>query len=182
VYTQPDNFGADARFSTVFAHDVPVHRTWIERPVETASAVVFDRPKQRPVEICAMPGHGQIGLDRTLRGGIDGHKADLGALAFNPEMHDALAAMQVLYPETAELFTADPMIEQGGQQRWCGMAPLGHKAPRPQNHRWLPRPSRGRSGEPFLLLPSEYAVGHTFVEVGRADDGIYASEPQPLSY
>jgi hypothetical protein len=25
------------------------------------------------------------------------------------------------------------------------------------------RGSRGRSGEPFLLLPGEYAVGHTFV-------------------
>ena len=35
------------------------------------------------------------------------------------------------------------------------------------------RGSRGRSGEPFLLLPGEYAVGHTFVEVGRTDDGLY---------
>jgi hypothetical protein len=32
-----------------------------------------------------------------------------------------------------------------------------------------------------LLLPGEYAVGHTFEKVGRTDDGLYAPEPQPLS-
>jgi hypothetical protein len=33
-----------------------------------------------------------------------------------------------------------------------------------------------------LLLPGAHAVGHTFVEVGRTDDGFDAPEPQPLSY
>src|SRR5271156_654429 len=41
--------------------------------------------------------------------------------------------------------------------------------------------TRGQSVEAFTLLPSAHAVGHTFVKVGRPDDGLYAREPQPLS-
>jgi len=71
VNAQPDNFGTDARFSSVFAHDVAVHRTGIEVPVETAGAVVFDRAKQGTLEISAMPGRCQIGLDRPKRCRVD---------------------------------------------------------------------------------------------------------------
>ena len=59
MHTQPDDFGADAGFSPVFDDNVAVHRAGIERPVETAGAVVFDRAKQRALEIGAMPGDGQ---------------------------------------------------------------------------------------------------------------------------
>jgi zinc transporter len=50
-------------------------------------------------------------------------------------------------------------------------------APSPHTRRSLPSPSVGRSDAPFLLLPGEYAVGHTFVEVGRTDGSLYAPEP-----
>jgi len=56
VHAQPDDFGTNARFSAVFAHYVAVHRAGIERPVETAGAVVFDRPEQSAFEIAAMSG------------------------------------------------------------------------------------------------------------------------------
>src|SRR5271163_2195604 len=44
-----------------------------------------------------------------------------------------------------------------------------------------PAQTRGQRGEPFSLLPSAHAIGHTFVEVRWPDDGLYAREPQPLS-
>ncbi len=34
----------------------------------------------------------------------------------------------------------------------------------------------------FLLLPGEYTVGHTFVEIGRAYGSLYPPEPHPLPY
>ena len=33
-----------------------------------------------------------------------------------------------------------------------------------------------------MLLPGTHAIGHTFVEVGRAHDGLYASEAHALPY
>jgi len=55
----------------------------------------------------------QIFFDETLRGGMSGNEPDLVALAFDPKMHDALAALQILYPQTAEFFAPDAVIEQG---------------------------------------------------------------------
>jgi hypothetical protein len=54
----------------------------------------------------------QIVLDRALRGGVDRDKADLGALAPDPEVQHTLAAVQVLDPKPAELFAADAVIER----------------------------------------------------------------------
>ena len=113
--TEAVDFGADAGFPAVFDDDVAVDRSWIERPVEAAGAVVFDRAEQRPIEIGAMPGHRQIGLDRALRRGVDRNEADLGALALDAEMHHTLPAVQIFHPEPAELFTANAVIEQGGE-------------------------------------------------------------------
>src|ERR1700752_1336542 len=42
--------------------------------------------------------------------------------------------------------------------------------------------SRGHSVEAFLPLPGAHAVGHTFVEVGRADGSLYAREPHLFPY
>src|SRR6516162_5555154 len=50
--------------------------------------------------------------------------------------------------------------------------PPGHSTARSCRH----------SIEPFLPLPGAHAVGHTFVEVGRADGGLYAAEAHPLPY
>jgi hypothetical protein len=33
-----------------------------------------------------------------------------------------------------------------------------------------------------MLLPGAHAIGHTFVEVGRAHDGLYTPEPHALPY
>ena len=33
-----------------------------------------------------------------------------------------------------------------------------------------------------MLLPGAHAIGHTFVEVGRAHNDLYAPKPQSLSY
>lgn len=42
--------------------------------------------------------------------------------------------------------------------------------------------ARECSIEAFSLLPCAHAVGHTLVEVGRADDSLYARLPHPLPY
>jgi hypothetical protein len=34
----------------------------------------------------------------------------------------------------------------------------------------------------YLLLPGAHAIGHTFMEVGRAHDGLYTPKPHLLSY
>ena len=68
-----------------------------------------------PSTSVAMSGPRQILLDRPLRGRVDRDKADLVALAVDPEMHDALTAVQVPDPEPAELLAADAVIEQGGE-------------------------------------------------------------------
>ena len=36
-------------------------------------------------------------------------------------------------------------------------------------------PSRGRSVDPFLLLPGAHPVGHAFVEISRTDGGFYTA-------
>src|SRR6202011_210559 len=82
------------------------------------------------------------------------------------------AAALVHYPQRPRLDRIG--LPQPGRNRELTLPRLHHR-------RSLPLRSRGRSGEPFLLLPGEYAVGHTFEKVGRTDDGLYAPEPQPLS-
>src|ERR1700759_2688604 len=77
-----------------------------------ASPVVPDRPEQGTFDIAAMSRPPQIVIDRALRGRIDRDKTDLVALALDPKMQDALAAMQVLDPESAELFAANAVIQQ----------------------------------------------------------------------
>ena len=44
------------------------------------------------------------------------------------------------------------------------------------------RVAAGTASRLSLLLPGAHAVGHTFVEVSRTDDSLYAPEPHPLSY
>ena len=62
-----------------------------------------------------MTGQHQVFFDQALRGHMHRHKAYFVALAFNPEVHYAVAALNVPDPEGAELFTADAVIEQGGE-------------------------------------------------------------------
>src|SRR5262249_25732231 len=40
---------------------------------------------------------------------------------------------------------------------------------------------RGQAIDLFLPLPGAHAVGHTLIEVSRADGGLYACEPKRLS-
>src|SRR6516162_7789867 len=64
-----------------------------------------------------MTGHSEIGLNRPERSRVDRNKSDLGALASNPKMQHALAAVQVLHLEATQLFTADAVVKQGRENR-----------------------------------------------------------------
>ena len=58
--------------------------------------------------------------------------------------------------------------------------PVGEacQRPHPSHHSAAPR---GQAIDLFLPSPSAHAVGHTLIEVSRADGGLYACEPKPLS-
>ena len=45
------------------------------------------------------------------------HEPDFVALAFDSEVHDALAALHIPWAQRAQLLTADTVIEQDGQYR-----------------------------------------------------------------
>jgi hypothetical protein len=46
---------------------------------------------------------------------VNGNKPDFVALALDTEVHDALAALHITQAEQAQLFAADAVIEQGGE-------------------------------------------------------------------
>jgi hypothetical protein len=48
---------------------------------------------------------------------VNRNKPDFVAFALHPEMHDALAALHIAQAQQAQLFTADAVIEQGGEDR-----------------------------------------------------------------
>lgn len=117
-------------------------------PVETAGAVVLDRPEQRTVGITTMSGPRQILLDGPLRGRIDGDEADLGALAFDLKMHDALAAVHILDPQPAEFFAPDAVVQQGREN-----SPVARTLER----------VRGRGFQQLACLPVAESRGTAFI-------------------
>src|SRR5215831_3327653 len=58
--------------------------------------------------------------------------------------------------------------------------PVGEacQRPHPSHHSAAPR---GQAIDLFLPSPGAHAVGHTLIGVSRADGGLYACEPKPLS-
>src|SRR5271170_2931657 len=115
MHAQAVYLPADARLKAIFADDVVVDRTGIERPVELARAVVRHRTEYRAGGIGAVAGESQVFLDQPLRHCMHGHEPDFAALALNPKMHHALTALDVSDPQPAQLLAADAVIEQGGQ-------------------------------------------------------------------
>src|ERR1051325_11447825 len=97
-------------------HDIPIDGGGIERPVELfRRTVVFDRPEERAGAVVAVQSESQGFLDQPLGRRGDGNEADLVALALDPEVKDALAAVQILDAQPAEFLAADSVIKQGGQ-------------------------------------------------------------------
>ncbi len=60
-------------------------------------------------------GERQILLDQPLRQRVHGHEPDFAALAPDPKMYHALAALDVPDPQPAELLAVHAVIEQGGE-------------------------------------------------------------------
>ena len=52
-------------------------------------------------------------MSRWARG-MKRNEPHLVALALNPEMNDAVAALNILYPQAAEFFPANPVIQERG--------------------------------------------------------------------
>jgi hypothetical protein len=75
---------------------VTVDRVGIERAVEFASDVVFNRPKERTCSISSVASDGEVFLGQPLRHYMHWDKTDFVALALDAEAHHALAALDVL--------------------------------------------------------------------------------------
>ena len=116
VNAQAADIAADAGLEAVFANDVAVDRCRIEMAVEAAGAVVFYWPEQGSVGVGPMSRPIQILLDRALRGRVDRDETDLVALALDPEMQDALTAVQVLDPKDA----SKNNLNTSHDGRWLG--------------------------------------------------------------
>src|ERR1700679_2007882 len=102
MHTEAVHLAVDSGFEAIMPHDVAVHRSRIERPIQLfGRAVVFDRAEQRPAAVRAMPGESQVFFDEPLRRGVNGNKPHLVALALDPEMPHTLTALHVLNPEPA---------------------------------------------------------------------------------
>src|SRR6516165_5388335 len=115
MHAKAVDLSADASLKRIFADDILMHRTAVERLVEFARAIVSHRTEHWGGDIRAVAGERQIFLDETLRHGMHGNKPYLVALTLDPEMHHALTALHVTDLQTAELLTANSVIEQGGQ-------------------------------------------------------------------
>ena len=111
MHTEAHNLGAEAGFQTIFANNILIDRSRIEMPIKATGAVVFHRPEQSAFDIAPMSRQRQIILNHPLGSRINRDEADLGPLAFDTKMHDALSAVQILYPQAAELFSADTVIQ-----------------------------------------------------------------------
>src|SRR5437762_1388020 len=91
------------------AHDVAVDGSGIERPIQFLyRAVVSDGPEQRPGTVGGVAGETEVILDQPLGRRVDGHEADLVALAVDAQMPDAFPAFQVPDAEAAEFLAPDP--------------------------------------------------------------------------
>jgi hypothetical protein len=105
----------DAGLKPIFLHDIAVHRVGIERAVELAADIVFDRTEERAGGISAVAGECEVFFDQALGGHVHRHKPYFVALALDAEVHHAVAALDILHPQSAELLTAEAVIQQNGE-------------------------------------------------------------------
>jgi hypothetical protein len=84
-------------------------------PIKATGPIVIHRPEKSPFDIVPMSCQCQIIFNHPLGSYINRNEADLGPLALDTKMHDTLSAVQVLYPQTAEFFAPDTVIQQGSQ-------------------------------------------------------------------
>lgn len=89
--------------------------------VERARAVIRHRSEEGTIEVKHDPPaefpHLYIFLNQPRHQGVYRHEPYLVALSFDPEMHHALAALHVLYPQLTQLITAKVVVAQGGEYR-----------------------------------------------------------------
>lgn len=115
MHAHADHFDVDAGRAGIFLKDVAVDRTGIEMLVQRSGAVVFHGPEKSAFQRRAMFPDFQILRDQQLRRGMHGNEPDFVALAFDPKMHDARAALHIAHAQQAEFLAPDAVIEQGGQ-------------------------------------------------------------------
>lgn len=110
-------FVVDAGLPAVFSDDIAVDGARLQMLVQRAGPVVFHGPEERTIQCPAVFRHFQKLCNQPLRGRVNGNEADLVAFALNPEVHDALPAVDIADTELAQFLAADAVIEQDGEYR-----------------------------------------------------------------
>jgi hypothetical protein len=89
--------------AAIFADDVVINGIRIELTVELTGAVLRHWPEEGTRGIILVAGERQVLINQTLGHRIHRHEADFVALAFDPEVRRALAALDIPHPLAAEL-------------------------------------------------------------------------------
>ena len=117
VDAQAARAGGDPQLPAVVADDFMVDRGGVEGLVQGARGVVPDRPKQRAVRVGCVAGRLEVGLDPPRRLGGDRQEPGLAAFPVHPEMEDPFPQVEVAHLQLAQLFPAQPVIEERRQDR-----------------------------------------------------------------
>ena len=119
MHTQANHFGIDAGCFPILLNNIPIDGARLQMFIQSARAVVFHGTEERRIK--AFMTHRatvfprfQIFANEPQYHRVNRNKTDLVAFAFDTEVHDALAALNVAQPQKAKLFAADAVIEQGG--------------------------------------------------------------------
>jgi hypothetical protein len=102
VDTRAVDLAVDAGFEAVVPDNVPIDGSGIERPGEPfGRSIIPDGPQEGACNVCGVAGKNQVFLDEALSRSVDRHKTHLIPLALDPEMHYALAALDVAHAQPA---------------------------------------------------------------------------------
>ena len=136
--------------------------------VERAGTVVFHGPEEGRIK--AFMTRFQILPNEPQHHRVNGNKPDLVALAFDAEVHDALAALHIAQAQQAQFLAPDAVIEQRGKN---GAVP------------YTLQRVRGRGLQQSAGLCVAQGRGAAFIIIGRrtlyavhriAEDGIALTE------
>jgi hypothetical protein len=107
--------GLPTRGKAVLADDVAVDGAGIEVLRQCSRPVIPDRAEKRAVQLTTVFRGFKVFVDEPYCTRMHRDITDLVALTLNAEVLDALAGLDIAHAQSAELFAADAVIEQGSE-------------------------------------------------------------------
>ena len=118
-----ERVGAEARHRNAHHLRVVLDDALINSPVGKVPrfGVGLHGPKERPLQILAVPRRLQVSMDAFEGRDVGRDVAQLTPLPLHAEMRHSLAQLQILDPQLGKLLAAQPVVEEGGED---GAIPL----------------------------------------------------------